>query len=98
MSNSSDVVIEAPMSFTGSAKRLWKKTQVDNSLIRWAVLIPIVLGLIGVSWIVIAAWYSVFGIFLVPYRLLRRGSRRDKRALMQHRETLERISAGRRAA
>ena len=36
----------------------------------------------------IVGWYLLFGLFLVPYRLLRRGARKRKSEALRHREML----------
>lgn len=67
------VIINAPMSFAGSAQRAWRRAQRSNIVARIG-LILVALLLIPIWWVTIAAWYVVFGLFLVPYRLLRRGA------------------------
>jgi len=49
-----------------------------------------------VWWTVIGGWYIVFGIFLVPYRLLRRGARKRKAEALHHREMLGAIDKSQR--
>ena len=83
------VVVEAPMSFTGSAKRIWKLTDANG----W--LIPVAVLLILAAWAIVAAWYLFFGLLLVPYRLIRRGGRTRKRQALQHREVLSAIERDR---
>lgn len=87
---SENVVISAPMSFTGSAQRVWKITRQDSPAAHWLLVIAAVF-LIPLLWCVIAAWYVVFGLLLFPYRILRRGSRKRKRQSLQHRETMAAI-------
>lgn len=70
------VIVQAPMSYTGSAKRLMR---ISPFLV---ILVPFV-------WVVVTLWYLIFGILLVPYRMIRRGSRNRKRQDLQHREILE---------
>lgn len=82
------VIIESPMSFTGSAKRIWRMTNVDNGGLRLLAIL-VAVSLIVVAWTFVAAWYLVFGIFLIPYRLLRRGARKRKRDELRHREVLQ---------
>lgn len=84
------VVVESPMSFIGSAKRIWKITNFDNSLIKIPLAL-VALMLISVAWFVIVFWYLLFGLLLVPYRLLRRSSRKNKRDKLRHREVLSAI-------
>ena len=88
---SEKVVISSPLSFSGSAKRIWKITDVDS---------PAVKALLSlVAWIFVAFWYVliyvVFGILFIPYRLLRRSSRKQKQAKLRHREVLETIEKNR---
>lgn len=88
------VVIQAPMSFTGSAKRIWKMTGVRNVVVK-ALLGLLAVALILVAWIGVACWYLVFGVLLVPFRLLRRGSRKRKRDELRHREMLAAVDRSR---
>lgn len=86
------VVIQAPMSFTGSAKRIWHLTWVDNTIAKIA-LGTLAVFLIMFAWMFIACWYLCFGIFLWPYRLLRRGSRSRKQGNLRHGEVLQQMAA-----
>jgi len=83
-------VIAAPMSFSGSLartqnwfwhdKELWFKIAVGW----WAV------GFLLLAWWPsILFWYLSFGLLVVPYRLIRRGSRKQKIQTKQHKELLE---------
>lgn len=72
------IVVSAPMSFSGSAQRIRNKVNI-------LISIP----LIFLVWCVVLIWYIFFGIFLIPYRLLRRGQRKNKKLERQHREVLE---------
>lgn len=90
------VVIESPMSFTGSAKRLWKLTWVTNVWLKWLILVPVALIVISVAWFVIVFWYMIFGILLIPYRLIRRSGRKNKRDNFRHHEILEAIDRDKR--
>ena len=91
---SEKVIVSAPLSFIGSAQRIWKITKVDN-LIAKVLLIALALGLIAYAWVFVAFWYFImyilFGILLLPYRLLRRSSRKNKRDRLRHREILDAI-------
>jgi hypothetical protein len=87
---SEQVVLEAPMSFTGLTKRTmrwmrahecqqwWSKTLAVTGLVLW----------LTVGYCVIASWYLCFGLLLVPFRLLRRGQRKDEQRRRQHAELL----------
>ena len=91
---SEKVIVSAPLSFIGSAQRIWKITKVDN-LIAKVLLIALALGLIACAWVFVAFWYFImyvlFGILFIPYRLLRRSSRKNKRDKLRHREVLDAI-------
>jgi hypothetical protein len=88
--------IAAPMSFQGSRQRtrrvLWDdKPFIYKILVGWWLVL-----LVEVFWgFAIAGWYVVFGIFVVPYRIMRRGSRKrkadQKREQKRHEETLNAI-------
>jgi Flp pilus assembly protein TadB len=92
---SEKVVISAPTSFSGSAARIWKMTDSDNVWLKWLLLVPIALGLIFMAWSFVVIWYVVifglFGIFVIPFRLLTRSGRNRKRTALQHREVLEAV-------
>jgi len=91
---SEKVVVSAPFSFAGSAQRIWKITKVDNLLAK-LLLVPLALVLIMGAWLFVACWYFImyvlFGILLIPYRLLRRSSRKNKRDKLRHREILDAV-------
>jgi len=89
---SEDIVISAPMSFSGSAQRIFKITQVDNALIEWFLLIPLAIVLTLVVWSFVLIWYIIFGIWLIPYRIIRRSQRKSKRDRLRHQELLEAVS------
>lgn len=92
---SEKVIVSAPTSFSGSAQRIWKITNVDNPTLKWFVLVPTAICLIISTWMLVFMWYIVifglFGIFVIPFRLLTRSSRYNRRSKLQHRELLEAI-------
>ncbi len=92
---SEKVIVSAPTSFSGSAARIWKITESDNDLLKWLVLVPIALCSIFMAWSFVAIWYFIifglFGIFVIPFRLLTRSGRNRKRNALQHRELLEAV-------
>jgi len=61
-----------------------------RALVGWkkAAVTGLAVVLVGVAWSLITVWYLVWGIWLVPYRLLRRGARKRKAEAMRHRELL----------
>lgn len=92
---SEKIVVSAPTSFSGSAARIWKMTDSDNVALKWLLLAPIALCLIFMAWSFVAIWYFIifglFGIFVIPFRLLTRSGRNRKRNSLQHRELLEAV-------
>ena len=95
---SEKVVISSPLSFIGSVKRIWKITDVDNPAVKM-LLSLVAAALILFAWVFVAFWYVliyvVFGILFIPYRMLRRSSRKQKQAKFRHREVLEAIEKNR---
>jgi hypothetical protein len=82
------------MSITGSAIRLWRllgeRGQAKWSRALWgtgAVLVIVVV------WAIIVAWYLVFGVLLVPYRVIRRHARKRKVEALRHAELLSRLDS-----
>ncbi len=95
---SEKIIISSPLSFIGSVKRIWKITDVDNPAVKM-LLSLVAAALILFAWVFVAFWYVliyvVFGIFFIPYRMLRRSSRKQKQAKLRHREVLEAIEKNR---
>lgn len=81
------VIINAPMSFAGSAQRAFRLRAETTGIARVAATIGVLL-LTLVWWAAVVVWYFIFGILLVPYRLLRRGARKRKAEALRHRELL----------
>jgi hypothetical protein len=85
---SEDVIISAPMSYAGSAQRilrLRRRAQSGGSL---AALTMAAVVLIVSAWLMVTVWYLIWGIWLVPYRLVRRSARKRKVEALRHRELL----------
>lgn len=86
---SDKIVVASPMSYAGSAERIWNLTEI--LWVRLFVLVP----LIGMAWLLITAWYVTLvvfmGVLFVPYRLIRRGQRKRKVERLRHRELLEAV-------
>lgn len=89
---SEKVVVSAPLSYAGSTQRIWKMTDQENPAVRYSLMV-LALILIPMAWMVVTSWYFIFGILLVPYRLIRRGNRKDKVRALQHREQLQALTA-----
>jgi uncharacterized membrane-anchored protein len=75
---SEEIVVSAPFSFHGSAARIWKITKASDEAVYQVVLYTLAIIAIAIAWVLILIWYVIFGLLLVPYRLLRRGSRKKK--------------------
>lgn len=93
--SSERIIINAPMSFAGSAQRAWRLRENHEGVGLWMVTAAIILIVLPVWWAAIVCWYLVFGLFLVPYRLLRRGARKRKAEQIRHREQLAMIEKNR---
>lgn len=91
---SEKVVVSAPLSFSGSAQRIWKITNVDNPIAK-IVLSLLAITLVAGAWVFILFWYFVmyvlFGVFFFIFRLFTRSRRKNKRDKLRHREVLDAI-------
>jgi hypothetical protein len=70
---SEDVIINAPMSFAGAAQRASRIGRGTTGWKRAAIVAFVIVPLLLVWWWTIIGWYLFFGLWVVPYRLLRRG-------------------------
>lgn len=81
------------MSYAGSAARIMAVgPRGPWRILTWPLLALATL----VAWVGVTCWYAVFGILVAPYRLLRRGQRRDKLERRREQELLERAGQVRR--
>ncbi len=89
---SEDVVVSAPASFAGSSQRIWRITRNHSG---WPAAGFVTLAIVAVllAWTLVLSWYLVFGLLLVPYRLVRRGQRKQKLAQIRHQEMMNRTWA-----
>jgi Domain of unknown function (DUF1707) len=85
---SEDVIINAPMSYAGSAQRIMRIRR--HADVGWAIFAITVVAVVLVllAWAFVSVWYLTWGLLLVPYRLLRRGSRKRTAEAMRHRELM----------
>jgi hypothetical protein len=96
--DSERVVLAAPMSFAGSTRRLCRALQprIDQSygwrMAAWWTLLVTVLVL---AWAGVLVWYCLWGLLLVPYRIIRRGQRKRDLAMLRHREMMSAIQNNR---
>jgi len=85
---SEDVIINAPMSYAGSAQRIFRLRRRAHSGGAKAAVTVLVVVLVLLAWAVVTAWYLFWGIWLIPYRFLRRGARKRKADALRHRELM----------
>jgi hypothetical protein len=85
---SEDVIINAPLSYAGSAQRIMRLRRRAQAGAPLAALTASAVALVIVAWVFVTAWYLLWGIWLVPYRLLRRGARKRKVEALRHRELM----------
>lgn len=87
--DSERVVVQSPLSFVGSARRIWKLTRVVPQPWAKVATVPVAIVAVVVAWVVVAGWTLVFGLLLVPWRLIRRGGRKRKLEGLRHREAMD---------
>jgi uncharacterized membrane-anchored protein len=80
--------VGAPLSYAGSAARIWKLVRLSDALGARIALGSMAVLVVALAWAVVTSWYLIFGLLVVPYRLIRRGQRKRKREALQHRELL----------
>jgi hypothetical protein len=77
----------APMSFVGSTARIWRLTRASTQAWARVLLGSLAVLLLPVAWVGVLAWYAVvfglFGLFAIPFRLIRRGQRKQLHATQQ---------------
>lgn len=85
---SEDVIVNAPMSYAGSAQRIMRIRRRGDGGGKLVAITALAILLILVVWVLVTAWYLLWGLWLVPYRLLRRGARKRKAEALRHRELM----------
>jgi len=85
---SEDVIINAPMSYVGSAQRIMRIRRRAEGGGKLVAITVLAILLIVLAWVFVTAWYLIWGLWLVPYRLLRRGARKRKAEALRHRELM----------
>jgi hypothetical protein len=81
------------MSFAGSGGRLLnvvRGSDISNGFIRGLAWTSVILAII-VVWCVVVMWYLLFGLLLVPYRVVRRGQRKQSIEERRHAEMLDHL-------
>jgi hypothetical protein len=86
------VRVASPMSFAGSAERAWRLAAYPHgdgwmAAARAATILGALL-VIAVWWALVLCWYAIFGLWLVPYQLLRQGQRRRMANRLRHAELM----------
>lgn len=88
-------VVSAPMSFNGAYLRtanvFWhgQPSWFQLAFGWWVSLFVLVFW-----WTAIVFWYGIFGLLLVPYRLVRRGGRKRTLEQKRHEELLDALRSG----
>ena len=82
------MIINAPMSYAGSAQRIMRIRRGAPEGGALAAITVLAILLVLIAWTFVTAWYICFGLFMLPYRLLRRGARKRKAEAMRHREMM----------
>jgi hypothetical protein len=85
---SEDVIINAPMSYAGSAQRILRLRRRAHDGGAKVAVTGLAIVLVLLAWVLVTAWYLVWGIWLIPYRILRRGARKRKAEALRHRELM----------
>ena len=85
---SEDVIINAPMSYAGSAQRIFRLRRRAHSGGANVAVTVLAIVLVLLAWVIVTAWYLLWGIWLIPYRILRRGARKRKAEALRHRELM----------
>src|ERR1700722_17482594 len=85
---SEDVIISAPMSYVGSSQRIMRIRRRAPEGWELTAITVLAVSLVLGAWRVLTVWYFLWGLWLVPYRVLRRGARKRKVEAMRHRELM----------
>ena len=88
----------SPMSYAGSTKRMLAWARQDRSTgAQIAVWTAVIVGLL-IVWAFLAAWYvlifGLFGLFVIPYRLIRRSQRKSAQVQRAQLATMQAMMAG----
>ena len=85
---SEEVIVSAPMSYSGSAQRIVRLRRRAQPGWQLVAITAAIVTLIVVVWLLVTVWYLMWGFLLVPYRLVRRGQRKRKVEALRHRELM----------
>jgi hypothetical protein len=74
----------APMSFIGASARIWRITRVSAHAWARVLLSALAVVVLPLAWLAVLVWYVVvfglFGLIAIPFRLVRRGQRKQLHA------------------
>jgi predicted negative regulator of RcsB-dependent stress response len=76
------------MSYAGSAQRIFRLRRRAHSGGANVAVTVLAIVLVLLAWVIVTAWYLLWGIWLIPYRILRRGARKRKAEALRHRELM----------
>lgn len=92
MLESEKIVTSSPLTYTGSYRRIANRVAaVDSAAVKWAVAVPLAVLAVLVMWAVATVvWVlSLSMLFVsVPWKMIRRGSRKRKVEEARHREAM----------
>ena len=89
VNESSLVSVAAPFSFQGSAERIWRlHHRITDATLKLIYQVIAAALLIPTAWTLVLSWYCTFGLLVVPYRLIRRSQRNQRRDNLKHDELL----------
>ena len=88
--------IAAPLSYAGSAQRIWRFSHNEPR----TLFVPLAIFGVSVAWLCVTWWYvlifGLFGVFVIPFRLITRGQRKRLRQNeRQHREMMAMLNSRR---
>ena len=93
---SENIIIQSPFSAVGSARRVWLLTKVGPAWLK-VLTVPVALMLAASCFVAFGTWTLISttlgAIVVIPWRLIRRGSRKRKVEAKRHAEMLAAVRA-----
>ncbi len=93
MLGSERVVTSSPFTYSGSYRRIRNKVaSVSNPAVKWVLAVPVaVLAVLAMWAVATVVWILSACLFFVsvPWKMMRRGSRKRRRDDLRHEELLE---------
>lgn len=94
MLESEKIVTSSPLTYSGSYRRIRNRVAgVDSGAAKWLVAVPLAVLAVAAMWAVATVvWVLSLSLLFVsvPWKMIRRGSRKRKVAEARHRESLDR--------